>query len=70
MLVFGWKIDVRKIIPSREARDIVISFKPLGMESWIKTCWCVFLVARGLRSGIATQETNMNLLKGWNDGQG
>ena len=60
-------MNVRQIIPSREARASLISFKPLGMESWIKACCCVFLVTRGLWRGIATHETITRLLKRWND---
>ena len=45
----------------------MISFKPLGVESWIKAFYCFFLVIRGLRSEIATHDTIINLPKGQND---
>ena len=35
--VFGWCLDGRRMLSSREAMHSVISFKPLGMESGSRT---------------------------------
>ena len=54
---------------NKEAQQGVISFEPLGMESQIEACER-FLGHKGIRSGIATQDTILGLLKVWNEHQG
>jgi len=46
---------------SREAVHSVVSFKTIRRGVVEQDCWCVFLVARGMRSRIATQETTFKL---------
>ena len=63
--MIGWEVGFSR----KEARYGVISFEPLGMESQIEACER-FLGHKGIRSGIATQDTILGLLKVRSEHQG
>ena len=49
---------------SREVMHRAMNFKPLGMESEERNCWCVFLGHEGDMEQIAAHETIIRVKKG------
>ena len=54
----------KRMVSSREAVHRVMNFKPLGMESEERDCWCVFLGYERDTEHIAAHETIVRVLKG------